>query len=218
MNTANISDAYILQSPFLNTQFFPFFRCDGESFCDIEVNSGMFGDPCPNTHKYVEVHYACSSNFGRVEGGTTTKKLPPWFLQGSAGSLWTSEAEVEPPSVTYNTQNKNNNANTETQEGSSGLLPSSPDDPSNSRVPQKPSPRKPILVAQDAVKTTAATVPSSGKDDVPRIPITTPKPNLVDMSESATTTIRVEKNTEFSDEANLGECYLAFFLEVSFRI
>ena len=74
-------------------------------------------------------------------------------------------------------------------------------------------------MAQDAVKTTAATVPSSGKDDVPRIPITTPKPNLVDMSESATTTIRVEKNTEFSDEANLGECYLAFFhLEVSFRI
>ena len=66
-----------------------FFRCDGESFCDIEVNSGVFGDPCPNTHKYVEVHYACSSNFGRLEGGTTTKKLPPWFLQGSAGLLRT---------------------------------------------------------------------------------------------------------------------------------
>ena len=157
-------------------QYF-FFRCDGESFCDIEVNSGVFGDPCPNTHKYVEVHYACSSNFGRLEGGTTTKKLPPWFLQGSAGSLWTSEADnVEPPSVTYETED---------------------------RVPQKPSARKPILVAQDAVKTTEA-APSGVDNVVPRIPITTPKPNLVDMRESETTTIRVEKNTEFSEGKNIG--------------
>jgi hypothetical protein len=58
-------------------------KCDGESFCDIEVNSGVFGDPCPNTHKYVEVHYACSSQFGRGASGLdrTTKKLPPWFTR-----------------------------------------------------------------------------------------------------------------------------------------
>ena len=101
-----------------------FFRCDGEAFCDIEVNSGVFGDPCPNTHKYVEVHYACSSQFGRGAPGIdrTTKKLPPWFLQGSAGSLWTSETvDTEPES------------NPGTERGLSN------------RVPQKPSPRKPIL-------------------------------------------------------------------------
>ena len=107
-----------------NSLFFSFFRCDGESFCDIEVNSGVFGDPCPNTHKYVEVHYACSSQFGRGASGigTTTKKLPPWFLQGSAGSLWTSEAIDNEPSV-----------------------PSGVERGLNNRVPQKPSPRKPIL-------------------------------------------------------------------------
>ena len=131
-------------------------RCDGESFCDIEVNSGVFGDPCPNTHKYVEVHYACSSQQGN-SGGTTTKKLPPWFLEGSAGSLWTSET-VEVPVE----QAKN--------------------EPKKEQIPQKPSPRKPILVAQDVIKTTP--VPPSG---TPRIPITTPK-----TGESDTTTIRVD--------------------------
>ena len=136
------------------------FRCDGESFCDIEVNSGVFGDPCPNTHKYVEVHYACSSQQGN-SGGTTTKKLPPWFLEGSAGSLWTSETLPQVPQK-------------EVQKEISGSV---------SQIPQKPSPRKPILVAQDVIQTTP--VPPSGT--TPRIPITTPK-----NGESDTTTIRVD--------------------------
>ena len=142
------------------TYLFYCFRCDGESFCDIEVNSGVFGDPCPNTHKYVEVHYACSSQQGN-SGGTTTKKLPPWFLEGSAGSLWTSETL---PQVPFNEPKK--------ESGNSAV----------SQIPQKPSPRKPILVAQDVIKTTP--VPPSG---TPRIPITTPK-----TGESDTTTIRVD--------------------------
>ena len=56
------------------------------------------------------------------------------------------------------------------------------------------------------VKTTESAVqPSGGQNNVaPRIPITTPKPNLVDMRESETTTIRVEKNTEFSEGKNIG--------------
>ena len=56
------------------------------------------------------------------------------------------------------------------------------------------------------VKTTesSAEFPSGGQNNVaPRIPITTPKPNLVDMRESETTTIRVEKNTEFSEGKNI---------------
>ena len=143
----------------LNQNFYCF-RCDGESFCDIEVNSGVFGDPCPNTHKYVEVHYACSSQQGN-SGGTTTKKLPPWFLEGSAGSLWTSETLPQVPQK-------------EVQKEISGSV---------SQIPQKPSPRKPILVAQDVIQTTP--VPPSGT--TPRIPITTPK-----NGESDTTTIRVD--------------------------
>ena len=120
-----IFDQYLNQRSKLMFYFFWFFRCDGESFCDIEVNSGVFGDPCPNTHKYVEVHYACSSQFGRGATGLdrTTKKLPPWFLQGSAGSLWTSE----------------------TVDSSDPALNSGIERGLNNRVPQKPTARKPIL-------------------------------------------------------------------------
>ena len=99
------------------------------------------------------------------------------------GSIWTSEAgNADQSSITY--------------DGGST---------SQDRVPQKPNARKPILVAQDVVKTTESAVqPSGGQNNVaPRIPITTPKPNLVDMRESETTTIRVEeKNTDFSGGKN----------------
>ena len=146
------------------------FRCDGEAFCDIEVNSGVFGDPCPNTHKYVEVHYACSSKFGRLSGSPTTKKLPPWFLQGSAGSLWTSEAiegheqDQQPIKPIISNPEPHH--------------PVVPQTHHKNRVPQKPNPRKPILVSQDAIQTTTKS-PSVGEifgDNDRRIPITTPKP------------------------------------------
>lgn len=37
-----------------------FSRCDGKISCEMSVNSRVFGDPCPGTQKYVEVHYACA--------------------------------------------------------------------------------------------------------------------------------------------------------------
>lgn len=193
-----ISSSFVLMPAQSFDLFLNFFRCDGEAFCDIEVNSGVFGDPCPNTHKYVEVHYACSSRFGHLSGGTTTKKLPPWFLQGSAGSLWTS-----------------NDDSIESIDNEPTFI----DDPP--RVPSKPSPRKPILVAQDALakKTTQSTlepiidVNEESSSVSRRIPITTPKPrpspSFVDekktgesetsaSSQQTTTTIRVEKNPDFT--------------------
>ena len=44
----------------------------------MPVSSEVFGDPCPNTRKYVEVHFACSP---KVKATTTQRPLPPWFLQ-----------------------------------------------------------------------------------------------------------------------------------------
>ncbi len=182
-----------------NHAFLLLCRCDGESFCDIEVNSGVFGDPCPNTHKYVEVHYACSSHLGRLSGGPTTKKLPPWFLQGSAGSLWTSDANLE---SSLGAISPNEPILTDSNSGSPG------------RVPSKPMPRKPILVAQDAIQTTSSS--SAIEDSSRRIPITTPKPrpspSFVDeqaktgeSEKQTTTTIRVgtagsnpDKNTDWT--------------------
>ena len=51
----------------------------------MAVNSEVFGDPCPGTHKYVEVHFACAP---RLLATTTKRPLPPWFLQGGADNLW----------------------------------------------------------------------------------------------------------------------------------
>jgi hypothetical protein len=61
--------------------------------CHFQVISSVFGDPCPDTEKYVEVHYHC------VHGNDiTTKKnpVPPWFFDLSA----TFVPEVSSPRVT----------------------------------------------------------------------------------------------------------------------
>lgn len=35
-------------------------KCDGVLECSIKVgNYELGGDPCPGTHKYLEVHYIC---------------------------------------------------------------------------------------------------------------------------------------------------------------
>lgn len=34
-------------------------NCNGKSYCLLPASSAYFGDPCPNTHKYLEVHYEC---------------------------------------------------------------------------------------------------------------------------------------------------------------
>jgi len=44
----------------------------------MPVSSEVFGDPCPNTRKYVEVHFACMP---KIRTTTTKRPLPPWFLQ-----------------------------------------------------------------------------------------------------------------------------------------
>ena len=61
------------------------FRCDGQRSCSITIGSDEFGDPCPNTPKYLEVHYGCVPK----SSPTTKKPLPAWFLQGgSTEQLW----------------------------------------------------------------------------------------------------------------------------------
>ena len=40
--------------------FLNFCRCDQQNSCSVPVSSELFGDPCPGTHKYVEIHYTCS--------------------------------------------------------------------------------------------------------------------------------------------------------------
>ena len=57
------------------------FRCGSKRVCSVPVESSIFGDPCPGTSKYVEVHYTCNP----VPVSTSTPKpRPPWLLDLSA--------------------------------------------------------------------------------------------------------------------------------------
>ena len=52
-------------------------RCSAKRSCSLVVSSAVFGDPCPGTEKYLEVHYSCVSR----QSITTPRVLvPPWFL------------------------------------------------------------------------------------------------------------------------------------------
>ncbi|XP_059142872.1 adhesion G protein-coupled receptor L3-like isoform X5 [Physella acuta] len=47
-------------------------RCDGRQACSLLVDSHVFGDPCPSTHKYAEVRFSCARDLL-----TTKAPLPP---------------------------------------------------------------------------------------------------------------------------------------------
>ena len=86
-----------VQFQFFQHFSFLFCRCDNKQECKMWVNSDVFGDPCPGTHKYVEVHFACAP---RVLATTTKRPLPPWFLQGGADNLWNNPKKLSPTTST----------------------------------------------------------------------------------------------------------------------
>jgi hypothetical protein len=43
-----------------------YFRCGSMSNCSVPVSSAVFEDPCPGTHKYVEVHYKCMLGWSSI--------------------------------------------------------------------------------------------------------------------------------------------------------
>lgn len=144
-------------------------RCDSKNECKMLVNSDVFGDPCPGTHKYVEVHFACAP---RVLATTTKRPLPPWFLQGGADNLWS---------------NPNKKANpTSTSQATSSLVTSTTQEKAVFAVDSGTiQERKPILVTSDS-SVTSTTTPESTTPV--RIPITTPTTTTTTTTESTTTT------------------------------
>ena len=151
------------------------FRCDSKRICDIDVNSGVFGDPCPNTHKYVEIHYACisihSPNSGR---SPVTRKIPPWLLEGNAGDLWSSGGGNENGDTISLDGRKHSSSNHVVIK-----VPYNDNDEHHDRDPVLPPPRKPILVATDIIQHYDDIENRENlRKNIPnqRIPITTPKP------------------------------------------
>lgn len=68
-----------LETLFLKHRFFgPFSRrCSGQNNCSVQASSIIFDDPCPNTSKYLEVHFKCSSGkFGiELDGSLSTSPI-----------------------------------------------------------------------------------------------------------------------------------------------
>ncbi|XP_034173620.2 latrophilin Cirl isoform X7 [Osmia lignaria lignaria] len=70
-------------------------ECNDQQNCSIVASTLQFGDPCPNTHKYLEAHYRCVS---AATTTTTSRPSPPWFMT-SQPSVWsTAKPTVRPPS------------------------------------------------------------------------------------------------------------------------
>ena len=140
------------------------------------MNSDVFGDPCPNTYKYVEIHYACISIHSSNPGlSASTRRVPPWLLEGNAGDLWSSGGGSENSDSISLDGRKHSNSNHHVVI----KVPSNGDDDYDTQDPVLPPPRKPILVATDVIKHREE-IDNREKlrKDIPnqRIPITTPKP------------------------------------------
>ncbi|XP_071560390.1 latrophilin Cirl isoform X6 [Temnothorax nylanderi] len=70
-------------------------ECNDQQNCSIVASTLQFGDPCLNTHKYLEAHYRCVS---AATTTTTSRPSPPWFIT-SQPSVWsTAKPTVRPPS------------------------------------------------------------------------------------------------------------------------
>ncbi|XP_031765534.2 latrophilin Cirl isoform X2 [Galleria mellonella] len=69
-------------------------RCSMYQNCSILASTNMFGDPCPNTLKYLEAHYQCVP---ASTTSTTNRPSPPWLIT-SQPTVWRSTAPPIPKS------------------------------------------------------------------------------------------------------------------------
>lgn len=164
------------------------------------MNSGVFGDPCPNTHKYVEVHYACSPNGEANSGGRiSTRRPPPWLLEGT---LWNTDPEgdglVDPNTGIPIEIDEDEDDDRRTRIRQPPTLIESHPEEDLSGLPDTPNRRrKPILVATEVIEDGKAA--KSGSN--PRIPITTPKPILT--TTTITTSAAASASTSKNDDQNV---------------
>ncbi|XP_062575356.1 L-rhamnose-binding lectin CSL1-like [Saccostrea cucullata] len=60
-------------------------RCDGHPKCSITASSEVFGDPCVNTFKYLQVYYRCEP------------RTPPYTTESTTGTTTTRKAITTTP-------------------------------------------------------------------------------------------------------------------------
>ena len=137
----------------------------------VPVNSDLFHDACPGTHKYLEIHYACLSTSAPTSNNQKPNSRTPWkpswmshrpkehhnIGSNNGGPNSASEANNNSPSVnTIINVNKNLDKNNNNQSDTNSI-------------------RKPILVTEKVVVTD-------------RVPITTPRPTTEAPTTTATST------------------------------
>ena len=72
-------------------------QCGGRANCDLKVDSLTFGDPCPDTHKYLQLLYSCEVE----EKEEVSSMVPPWLL--SMGEIIPSFPSSSQPTTTTTT-------------------------------------------------------------------------------------------------------------------
>ena len=65
------------QVDFLNKQNFDLENTVKELTSKVQRSSGLFGDPCPGTPKYLQLLYTCRD---AGEASTPSPLLPPWMV------------------------------------------------------------------------------------------------------------------------------------------
>lgn len=78
------------------------YRCHRQAHCEITVTSALFGDPCPGTYKYLEVHYTCQAVRPQTVD-SAPKSLPPWLLDLAATPIPTKTSEFVRTEITSTT-------------------------------------------------------------------------------------------------------------------
>ncbi|CAG0888741.1 unnamed protein product [Darwinula stevensoni] len=80
-------------------------RCGSVSECTLHVSSEIFGDPCPGTHKYIEVHFSCAV---AVPTTPTSRPRPPLFLTPK----WLSQTPTSTSASTSSSTSTSTSAST----------------------------------------------------------------------------------------------------------
>ncbi|KAL4235754.1 G-protein coupled receptor 2 [Mactra antiquata] len=68
-------------------------QCEGKTKCTLRVNNEVFGDPCPDTYKYIEVQYYCEKVIEKTDPPTTIPTTKP-TTEATSPPIVTTEAEL----------------------------------------------------------------------------------------------------------------------------
>ncbi|XP_042878351.1 latrophilin Cirl-like isoform X5 [Penaeus japonicus] len=141
-------------------------RCGWSQGCTMPVNSETFGDNCPGTYKYIEVHYSCLLDTTTT---TTSRPRPPWYLPTRApiripptlyANYSTTTSTTLPPSTTTPTTTTTSTTTTTTSTTTTTRAPDV--EPQGQEEPaESPEAEAPATAPMENATSPAPALPSS---------------------------------------------------------